>query len=67
MGRNGFMRTREEALSYGLSFPDAYQDAPFHDENWQLARYKGSDVFLLYRKEDCSDKRICKENAENSG
>jgi len=30
------MRTREEALSYGLSFPDTYQDAPFHDENWQL-------------------------------
>lgn len=27
------MRTREEALSYGLSFPDTYQDAPFHDEN----------------------------------
>ena len=25
------MRTREEALSYGLSFPDTYQDAPFHD------------------------------------
>ena len=26
-----------------------------------------SDVFLLCRKEDCGDKRICKENAENSG
>nr|WP_330364025.1 hypothetical protein [Butyrivibrio sp. MC2013] len=34
------MRTREEALSYGLSFADTYQGAPFHDENWQLIRVK---------------------------
>ena len=33
------MRTREEALEYGLQFPDTYQDAPFHDHNWQLVRY----------------------------
>ena len=32
------MKTREEALKYGLSFPDTYQDAPFHDQNWQLIR-----------------------------
>lgn len=25
------MLTRDEALSYGLSFPDTYQEAPFHD------------------------------------
>ena len=36
------MKTREEALSYGLSFPDTYQEAPFHDDNWQLIRVKGS-------------------------
>ena len=36
------MRTREEALKYGLSFPNTYQDAPFHDENWQLVRVKGT-------------------------
>ena len=36
------MTTREEALSYGLSFPGAYQDAPFHDPNWQLVRIEGS-------------------------
>ena len=30
------MRTREEVLKYGLSFPNTYQDAPFHDENWRL-------------------------------
>ena len=32
------MKTREEALTYGLSFPDTYQDAPFRDANWQLVR-----------------------------
>ena len=30
------MRTREEVLKFGLFFPDTYQDAPFHDPNWQL-------------------------------
>lgn len=34
------MKTREEILKYCLSFPDVYQDAPFHDHNWQLVRYK---------------------------
>jgi hypothetical protein len=36
------MITREEALDYGLSFPDTYQEAPFHDVNWQLVRVRGS-------------------------
>lgn len=36
------MTTREEALKYGLSFPDTYQDAPFHDDNWRLVRFKGN-------------------------
>lgn len=36
------MRTREEILAFALSFPDTYQDAPFHDDNWQLVRVKGS-------------------------
>lgn len=34
------MDTREEVLKYCLSFEGAYQDAPFHDDNWQLVRYK---------------------------
>ena len=29
------MKTREQALKYGLSFPDTCQDAPFKDTNWQ--------------------------------
>lgn len=42
------MITREEALAYGLSFPDTYQDAPFHDTNWQLIRYKGNKKAFLW-------------------
>ncbi len=34
------MTTREEVLKYCLSFHDTYQDASFHDENWQLVRYR---------------------------
>lgn len=45
------MHTREEALSYGLSFPDTYQEAPFHDQNWQLVRVKGSKRAFLWTYE----------------
>jgi O-6-methylguanine DNA methyltransferase len=45
------MNTREEALTYGLSFPDTYQDAPFHDRNWQLVRVKGSRKAFLWTYE----------------
>lgn len=45
------MKTREEALAYGLSFPDTYQDAPFHDDNWQLVRVQGSKKAFLWTYE----------------
>ncbi len=45
------MKTREEALAYGLSFPDTYQDAPFHDTNWQLVRVKESRKAFLWTYE----------------
>ena len=45
------MTTRDEALAYGLSFPDTYQAAPFHDDNWQLVRVKGSDKAFLWTYE----------------
>lgn len=45
------MTTREEALAYGLSFPDTYQEAPFHDPNWQLVRVKGSKKAFLWTYE----------------
>ncbi len=49
------MKTREEAIAYGLSFADTYQDAPFHDTNWQLVRYKGNRKAFLwtYEKDGC--------------
>ena len=45
------MRTREETLKYGLSFKDTYQEAPFHDPNWQLVRVKGSKKAFLWTYE----------------
>ena len=42
------MKTREQALKYGLSFPDTYQDAPFRDDNWQLVRYRGNKKAFLW-------------------
>ena len=45
------MRTREQALKYGLSFPDTYLDAPFHDNNWQLVRFSGNDKAVLWTYE----------------
>lgn len=45
------MKTREEALAFGLSFPDTYQEAPFHDTNWQLVRYKGNKKAFLWTYE----------------
>lgn len=51
------MKTREEVLAYGLSFPDTYQEAPFHDINWQLIRVKGSKKAFLWTYE--KDGYIC--------
>lgn len=42
------METREEALSYGLTFPNTYEESPFHDGNWQLVRVKGSRKAFLW-------------------
>ncbi len=52
MERTVMMRSRQETIEYGLSFPDTYQDAPFHDDNWQLIRVKGSKktFMLVYEK-----------------
>lgn len=45
------MTTKEEVLVFGLSFPNTYQEAPFHDENWQLVRVKGSRKAFLWAYE----------------
>lgn len=44
-------KKRQEILAYGLSFPDTFQDAPFHDDNWQLVRYKGNNKAFLWTYE----------------
>lgn len=42
------MKTREEALAFGLSFDNVYKDSPFHDQNWQLVRVKGNKKAFLW-------------------
>ena len=42
------MRTREEVLSYGLSFPNTYKEAPFHDPNWELVRVRENKKAFLW-------------------
>nr|WP_296157819.1 methylated-DNA--[protein]-cysteine S-methyltransferase [uncultured Blautia sp.] len=42
------MRTREEALEFGLSFENVYDEKPFHDQNWQLVRVRGSKKAFLW-------------------
>lgn len=45
------MRTREEAINFGLSFPYTYKEAPFHDVNWQLIRVKTNKKAFLWTYE----------------
>ena len=42
------MKTREEAISYGLTFPNTYLATPFKDTNWQLIRVKESKKAFLW-------------------
>ena len=51
------LTTREEVLAYGLSFPQTYQEAPFHDPNWQLVRVAGNKKAFLWTYE--KDDTIC--------
>lgn len=45
------MKTREEALEYGMAFADVYLDVPFHDDNWKLVRYKFNKKAFLWTYE----------------
>ena len=45
------MKTREEAIKYGLSFPNTYLDYPFKDHNWQLVREKATKKAFLWTYE----------------
>ena len=42
------MFTREEALEFGLSFQNTYEEKPFHDQTWQLVRVKESKKAFLW-------------------
>lgn len=42
------MMTRDDILSFGMSFPATYTEAPFRDTNWQLVRVKGSKKAFLW-------------------
>ena len=42
------MKTREEAVTFGLTFPNTYMERPFRDPNWQLIRVKGSKKAFLW-------------------
>ena len=41
------MIKRKEALEFGLSFQDTYEERPFHDQTWQLVRVKESKKAFL--------------------
>lgn len=47
------MKTKSEVIKYGLSFPQTYQDSPFHDDNWILIRIKGTKkaFAFIYERE----------------
>lgn len=45
------MTTRQEAIEYGLSFPDTYLDATFHDPNWQLVRLRKNKSVKMVGKQ----------------
>ena len=45
------MTSREEVLQFGLSFSETYQSAPFHDDNWQLVRYRENKKAFLWTYE----------------
>lgn len=34
------MRERNEIIAHCLSYPDVYEDYPFHDPNWCVIRHK---------------------------
>lgn len=42
------MITREEALKFGLSFDNVYEEHPFRDQNWQVVRVKENKKIFLW-------------------
>ena len=46
------MKTKEEAIAFGLSFPDSYIDRPFRTAGWELIRFRENKkaFLLIYEK-----------------
>ena len=46
------MKTKEEAIAFGLSFPDSYIDRPFRTAGWELMRFRENKkaFLLIYEK-----------------
>ena len=42
------MITREEALKFGLSFDNVYEERPFRDQNWQVVRAEENKKIFLW-------------------
>ena len=42
------MKTRQQAITYGLTFQHTYVESPFKDPNWELVRVKGSKKAFLW-------------------
>ena len=42
------MIKRKDALEFGLSFQNTYEERPFHDQTWQLVRVKESKIAFLW-------------------
>ena len=42
------MIKRKEAVEFGLSFQNTYEERPFHDQTWQLVRVKESKKAFLW-------------------
>ena len=42
------MITREEALKFGLSFDNVYEERPLRDQNWQVVRVKENKKIFLW-------------------
>ena len=36
------MKTRKEAIRYCLTFPDVFEDYPFHDPAWTCMRIRAN-------------------------
>lgn len=53
MKRGEKMLTRDEAIEFCLTFPDAFEDYPFHDPNWTIMRHKSNNRMFAAIYEHC--------------